>query len=132
MKRIINLALIFTVLTVIYTVQVKAQEPVRIQFAKGKSSATVKGSTGKYGTTYVIRAKSGQKLVLMLSPTKNVGIDVRTQTRDGEVVLLQYEAGGTYRIGLDETGDVTIFIGATTRQPQNFTLTVKVAKLADI
>ena len=68
MKIIINLAFILLVGTVFGLASVSAQTPRRIQFAKGKSSATVKGSTGKYGTTYVIRAKSGQKLVLMLSP----------------------------------------------------------------
>lgn len=54
--------------------QAEAQAPKRIQFAKGKNSAVVKGMTGGFGVTYVIRAKSGQKLVLHLMPVSTIGI----------------------------------------------------------
>ena len=132
MKKIINLALILMILTVIYTAQAKAQTPTRIQFAKGKSSAVVKGTTGSYGTSYVVRAKSGQKLVLNLTPTRQVGIKVETAGADGEMVLLREKSGGTYEIGLEETGDYTIFIGSTNQKFIPFTLTVKITKMADI
>lgn len=132
MKKIIHLALILTVLTVSFQAQAAAQTPIRIQFAKGKSSATIKGSTGPFGVTYVIRAKSGQKLVLNLSPVKQVGIRVEGSGSYGETVLLREEQGGYYEIGLEESGDYTIFIGSTKKTPSSFTLTVKIAKLADI
>jgi len=109
-----------------------ADEPKRIQFVKGKSSAVVTGTTGKFGTTYVVRAKSGQKLVLTLTPRTGVGIKVETNGSYGEQVLLREERGGTYEVGLEETGDYTIFLGSTGRTPAGFTLIVKITKLADI
>lgn len=109
-----------------------SQEPIRIQFAKGKSSATVKGSTGANGVYYVISAKSGQKLVLTLTPKAKMGIKVETDGADGHSVLLSEQQGGTYEIELDSSGDYTIFIGSTNHKPLPFTLTVKITKLTDV
>jgi hypothetical protein len=109
-----------------------AQEPTRIQFGKGKSSAVITGTTGKFGTRYVVRARSGQKLVLTLTPKNGVGLKVETNGSYGEQVLLREERGGTYEVGLEETGDYTIFLGSTGRTPAGFTLTVRITKLADI
>src|SRR5215813_642753 len=102
MKKIMSLALMLPVFVFIYGTQAKAQAPKRIQFAKGQSSAVIKGTTGNYGVTYVVRAKSGQKLVLNLTPTSNIGIKVETIGAEGEMVLLREEKGGTYEIGLEE------------------------------
>ncbi len=132
MKKILDISLILISFLFVYGVSAKAQTPKRIQFAKGKSSATVKGTTGKYGVTYVVRAKSGQKLVLKLTPTRQIGIRVETESADGEMVLLREEQGGTYEIGLEESGDYTIFIGSTENKPVSFSLSVKITKLADI
>ncbi len=110
----------------------KAQEPTRIRFAKGKTTAVIKAMTGPYGTTYVLRAKSGQKLVLKLTPVSTLGIKVETVGRFGEMVLLRETSGGTYEVGLEVTGDYTIFIGPLGRNPVTFTLTVKIEKLADV
>lgn len=112
--------------------EAKAQSPKPIQFAKGKTSATVKGNTGSYGVTYIVRAKSGQKLVLSLTPASKVGIKVETKGRYGEMVLLREERGGSFEVGLEESGDYTIFIGSIDNKPVSFTLTVKIAKLADV
>lgn len=109
-----------------------AQEPKRIQFAKGANSTTVTGTTGTNGTSYVVRAKSGQKLVLTLSPLSKVGIKVETVGRFGHMVMLREERGGTYEVGLEETGDYTIFLGSTTKRSMSFKLTVRITKLADI
>lgn len=130
MKKIISLPLMFIALA--FSSGIEANAQIRIAFAKGKTSATVKGNTGDYGVTYVVKAKSGQKLVLNLSPTKQVGIKVETNGSDGEMVLLREERGGTYEVGLDESGDYTIFIGSNNNQPVSFSLTVKIARLADI
>lgn len=118
-------------IVLIYGVQANAQSPKRIQFAKGKSSVVVK-TTGSYGVTYVVRAKSGQKLVLDLTPVSKVGIKVETNGTYGEMVLLREERGGVYEIGLEESGDYTIFIGSNNNKSISFTLTVKITKLADI
>ena len=112
--------------------ETKAQTLKRIEFAKGKISATVKGNTGSYGVTYVVRAKSGQKLVLNLTPASKVGIKVETKGRYGEMVLLREERGGSFEVGLEESGDYTIFIGSTEGKSTPFTLTVKITKMTDI
>lgn len=132
MQKILKLATILFVFVIVYGMQAKAQNPIRIQFAKGKSSATVKGTTGAYGTTYVIRAKSGQKLVITLSPASKVGIKVETDGSNGQMVLLREEHGGNYEVGLEENGDYTIFVGSTNNKSIPFTLTVKITKIADI
>jgi len=130
MKRIL-LITIFTLF--IFAVQnVSAQTETRIQFEKGKSSATVKGSTGANGVYYVVRAKSGQKLIVTLTPTSNLGIKIETEGADGHAVLLREERGGTYEVGLEESGDYTIFIGSINHKSVPFTLTVKITKMTDI
>lgn len=132
MKKIVGLSLVLMTLAFIGGIQVKAQSLKRIQFAKGKTSATVKGSTGAYGATYVVRAKSGQKLILNLTPAQKVGIKVETRGRFGETVLLREERGGSYEVGLEESGDYTIFIGSTDNKPVSFSLTVKITNMTDI
>ena len=132
MKKIINSALILVLFAVMFAVASNAQMIKRIEFAKGKTSATVKGNTGSYGISYVIRAKSGQKLILNLSPISKLGIKVETEGAYGETVLLREEKGGTYEVGLEESGDYTIFIGSIDNKPVSFTLTVKIGRLADI
>lgn len=132
MKRMTIWSLLLITVVFIYGIQTPAQSLKRISFAKGKTSATVKGNTGNYGVTYVVRARSGQKLVLTLSPTSKVGIKVETEGADGEEVLLREERGGTFVVGLEESGDYTIFIGSTNNRPVSFSLTVKIGQLADI
>lgn len=113
-------------------VKASAQDVKRIQFARGKTAATVTGSTGAYGTTYVVRARAGQKLVLTLASRPVVGIKVEKEGRYGHEVLLKEEGDGTFEVGLDESGDVTIFIGSTSARSAAFTLTVKIVKMTDI
>jgi hypothetical protein len=110
----------------------RADAPSRIQFARGKSSALVKGSTGDSGATYVMRVNGGQVLMLDLSPRAGVGIKVSLEGRDGLAVLLKEESGGDYELGLEETGDYTIFIGSTTGKSTSFALSVKTRKMKDI
>jgi hypothetical protein len=104
----------------------------RVEFAKGKSSAVVTGMTGENGVTYVVRARSGQKLIVDLKPASKVGIKVETDGRFGHEVLLREEKGGYYEIGLEEGGDYTIFIGSLNHRSVAFTLTIKITKLAEI
>jgi hypothetical protein len=125
--RVANFALVVS-----FAYSLSAQTPKRIQFAKGKSSAVVQGVTGTTGASYVIRAKSGEKLVLELKPSTKVGIKVETDGTYGHQVLLREENGGTYEVGLEENGDYTIFIGSTNNRSMSFTLTVKITKLTDI
>ena len=111
---------------------INGQTPKRIQFAKGRNSAVLRGTTAKFGAAYILRARSGQKLVIDISPASGVGVKVETVGRYGEMVLLREKSGGRYEIGLEETGDYTIFIGPLGRNPLTYTLTVSVTKLTDI
>ena len=108
------------------------QTPQRIQFAKGKSSATVRGTTGQNGTSFLVRARSGQNLILTLGPSANIGVKVEKDGRYGHSVLLREERGGTYEIGLEESGDYTIFIGSKDGRSRAFTLSVQVTHMTDI
>jgi hypothetical protein len=109
-----------------------AQEPKRIEFGKGKSSATVRGTTGLSGATYSVRARSGQKLVLTITPRSGIGIKVESIGRFGHMVLLREERGGTYEVGLEESGDYTIFVGTTSGKAAAFTLSVRIVRMTDI
>lgn len=124
--------LILTILLVAISALQSTSAQTRIQFAKGRSSAVVKGSTGADGVYYVVRARSGQKIVLTLTPTANIGIKVETEGSDGHEVLLREERGGTYEVGLESDGEYTIFVGSLNHRSVSFTLTVKITKLADI
>jgi hypothetical protein len=104
----------------------------RIQFAKGQTSVVVRGTTGNYGANYVVSGKSGQKLIFKLAPIAGIGIKVEREGPNGRMVLLEEEKGGTYEVGLEESGDCEILIGSTGKSPVSFTLTVKIAKLTDI
>lgn len=123
---------IFLTIVLFGVISTFAQDAKRIEFAKGKSSATVSGSTGEYGVTYVVRARSGQKITLKLTPVSGVGVKVETSGSDGQQVLLREERGGTYVVGLEESGDYTIFIGSKSGRAVNFTLTVAITKMTDI
>ena len=131
MKRaFISLALL--VASGVFIGTASAQRPIRIQFAKGASSTAVKGSTGNTGTSYVLRARSGQKIVIDLSPTSRVGIKVERDGRFGHEVMLREEQGGHYEIGLEESGEYTIFVGSTSGKPVNFNMTIRITKMTDI
>lgn len=113
-------------------VSVTAQTPQRIKFAKGRNSVVVKGTTGSNGVTYLLRANSGQKLILKLNPSSGAGIKVETDGSFGHQVLLDEEKGGTYQVGLEESGDCAIFIGSTNGKSVSFTLTIRIARMTDI
>lgn len=128
-----HLFITLAVAVMLFAVQTaSAQETKRIQFAKGKNSAVVQGTTGNNGMYYVVRAKSGQKLVLTLTPRSGVGIKVESDGTYGHQVLLREERGGSYEVGLEENGDYSIFLGSINGKSAPFTLTVKITKLADI
>ena len=134
-KNLINrltTGFLFVAALIFWSADLSAQTPKRIEFAKGKSSATVQGTTGQTGATYMVRARSGQKLVLTLSPRSGVGIKVETIGRFGDMVLLREERGGTYEVGLEETGEYTIFVGTTSGKSAALTLSVRIVRMTDI
>ena len=126
--------LITTLLTIVLVFggAVTGQTEKRITFAKGKSSAQVKGTTGMSGVYYAVRARGGQKIVLELSPATKVGVKVEGNGRFGHSVLLREESGGHFEVGLEESGDYTIFIGSLSGKSVAFTLTVGIQKMSDV
>lgn len=132
MRKLLIRGLQITAIASILAAFGHGQEPERIQFGKGKRSIVVKASTGNNGTSYVVRARSGQMLILDLDPLKKVGIKVWTKGRFGEMVMLHEERGGRFEIGLEESGDYIIFIGPTTKRPVRFTLAISTRGLSDI
>jgi hypothetical protein len=124
--------LVTALLVLAAALNVSGQPLKRIQFAKGTSSATVKGSTGNSGTTYVVGARSGQKIVITITPRAGVGVKVEHDGRFGHEVLLREDRGGTYEVGLEESGDYTILLGSSSGRPAAYTMTVKIVKMTDI
>jgi hypothetical protein len=127
MKKIISLALILMTLVFFSGTETNAQ--MRIRFAKGKNSATVRGNTGRNGVYYTVRARGGQKIALNLSPASKVGVKVE---RGRDEVLLREERGGFYEVYLEEGGDISIFVGSTNGQSVPFALSVKITNMTDI
>lgn len=109
-----------------------AQSEKRIQFPKGKNSAIVRGVTGLHGVTYVVRARAGQKIVIDLSPEAGIGVKVETNGRYGHMVLLREDQGGHHEVGLEETGDYTIFIGSARNKSIPYVLRIGIVRLADV
>ena len=130
-KRL-TIGFVFVAALMFWSTNASAQSPKRIEFGKGKSSATVRGTTGANGAIYSVRARSGQKLLLTLSPRSGVGIKVESNGRFGHMVLLREERGGTYEVGLEESGEYTIFVGTTSGKSAAFTLGVRIVRMTDI
>jgi len=130
MKKIVDLGFVLATLIFIFGVSsLLAQTEKRIQFAKGKSAATVRGVTGTDGVYYNLGAKAGQKITVTLTPKSGIGIKIE---RGAGEVLLEEQRGGTYTIYLEENGDFSIFLGSTNGKSKSFTLTVSITKMKDI
>jgi len=104
MKRFRSLMLMMAV-GMLVAAPLNAQGERWIQFPKGKSSTVVKGSTGTSGVAYVLRARSGQKIVLDLTPANGVGVKVETHRRYGQMVLPPHRSGRQSEVRLAATRD---------------------------
>lgn len=129
MKKVIGSLLVIAALIFSNGFDARAQTVKALQFAKGKSSATVRGNTGNGGAYYNLRVKGGQKMTLSLSPSAKVGI--RVDSSNGEV-LLRRERGGSYVLYFEEGQGVSIFVGSTGGRSVPFTLTVAITRMTDI
>jgi hypothetical protein len=130
MKKVISLILLSVALVFSNGFEANAQSVKRIQFAKGKSSATVRGNTGSAGVYYDLRVKGGQKMALSLSPSAGVGIKV--ERGGGAEVMLREQRGGYYELYFEEGGEVSIFVGSTGARSVPYTLTVTITRMTDI
>jgi hypothetical protein len=129
MKKVIGSFLVLAALIFSNGFDAQAQTVKVIQFAKGKSSATVRGNTGSSGVYYNLRVKGGQKMTLNLSPSAKIGIKVESSS--GEV-LLRKERGGSYVLYFEEGQGISIFVGAAGGSSVPFALTVAITRITDI
>ena len=104
-----------------------------VQFAKGKSGATIKGSlTGDQTVDYTLRAAAGQTMTVKLSggssvyhnvlPPGSTGEALFVGSRDGNKSTTTLAAGGEYTIRLYQMGNA-----ASSGKRSNFTLDVAIA-----
>jgi hypothetical protein len=129
MKKVIGSLLILVALIFSNSFDARAQTVNVLQFAKGRSSATVRGNTGNGGVYYNLRVKGGQKMTLNLSPSAKIGI--RVDSSSGEV-LLRKERGGSFVLYFEEGQGISIFVGSEGGRPVPFTLSVAITRMTDI
>jgi hypothetical protein len=112
---IMNLKPIAAVLfiAILFTASVPASRDIRIRFAKGKTSATVKGNiTGGGRVCYFARARSGQLLTAAVNSRSD---QVRIFESGESRYSYRIEASGGQSVCVDNLGPAT-----------NYTLTVSI------
>lgn len=107
------------------------QRPV--QFAKGKSGATIKGSlTGDQTIDYTLRAAAGQTMTVKLSGGSSVYHNVLPPGSTGEALFVGSRDGNRSTTTLPASGEYTLRIyqmgnAASSGKRSNFTLDVAIA-----
>lgn len=93
--RLLFLSLVLTCFAADLTAQ------TRINFKRGKSSATVSGTLAGNGSKqYVVRAKAGQTIFLRITSTNN----------EATVATRAHSPGTTFEYELEQSGDVNVFL----------------------
>ncbi|MCU0769678.1 MAG: hypothetical protein MUD07_10065 [Burkholderiaceae bacterium] len=104
-----------------------------VQFAKGKSGATVKGSlTGDQTVDYTLRAAAGQTMNVKLSGGSSVNFNVLPPGSTGEALFVGSRDGTRSTTTLAASGEYTIRVyqmghAASSGKRSNFTLDVAIA-----
>jgi hypothetical protein len=111
-----------------------AQEKIPVQFAKGTSSATVKGTIkGDQYRDYLVNARAGQTMTVTLAnPDGRAFFNVLPPGSADEAVFVGSSSGNSFRGGVPGNGNTTIRVyqmRATARRGEvaNYTLTIGVA-----
>lgn len=106
MKKILAIGFLFFGIVLAANAEIKAQTVKRVRFAKGATSATVKGTiTGYKYIDYKIGIRAGQVLSLELSPQNKAEL-VIFMPKGENMPDAAGISGGTMQI--DETGDYTV------------------------
>jgi hypothetical protein len=104
-----------------------------VQFAKGKSGATIKGSvTGDETVDYTLRAAAGQTMTVKLSSASAVYHNVLPPGSTGEALFVGSRDGSRSTTTLPASGDYTIRLyqmghASSSGKRSNFTLDVAIA-----
>jgi len=107
-----------------------------VQFAKGKSGATIKGSiTGDQTLDYTLRAAGGQTMTVKLSGGSSVNFNVMPPGSTGEALFVGSRDGNRSTTMLPASGEYTVRIyqmgnAASSGKRSNFTLEVAIAGAA--
>lgn len=107
-----------------------------VQFAKGKSGATIKGSiTGDQTLDYTLRAAAGQTMTVKLSGGSSVNFNVMPPGSTGEALFVGSRDGNRSTTMLPASGEYTVRIyqmgnAASSGKRSNFTLAVAIAGAA--
>jgi hypothetical protein len=103
-----------------------------VQFAKGKSSATLKGSiTGDQTLDYTLRAAAGQTMTVKLTGGSSVNFNVLPPGSTGEALFVGSRDGNVSTTTLPASGEYTIRIyqmghASSSGKRSNFTLDVAI------
>lgn len=115
-------------------VPVVAQQKVPVQFSKGSSSTTVKGSIkGEQYRDYLVNARTGQTLsVSMSNPDGRAYFNVMPPGSAGEATFIGSTEGNSYRGPIAGNGNTTVRVyqmRATGRRGEvaNYTLSIGVS-----
>jgi hypothetical protein len=104
-----------------------------VQFAKGKSGATIQGSlTGDQTVDYTLRAAAGQTMTVKLSGGSSVNFNVLPPGSTGEALFVGSRDGNRSTTTLPASGEYTIRLyqmgnAASSGKRANFTLDVAIA-----
>jgi len=104
-----------------------------VQFAKGKSGATIKGSiTGDQTVDYTLRAAAGQTMTVKLSGGSSVYHNVMPPGSTGEALFVGSRDGNASTTTLPASGEYTVRVyqmgnAASSGKRSNFTLDVAIA-----
>jgi hypothetical protein len=104
-----------------------------VQFAKGKSGATLKGSlTGDQTVDYTLRAAAGQTMTVKLSGGSSVNFNVLPPGSTGEALFIGSRDGNRSATALPASGEYTIRVyqmghAASSGKRSNFTLDLAIA-----
>jgi hypothetical protein len=104
-------------------------EATRIQFARGRDSATVRGVLRDDAQReYAFAARKGQRLTLKLSVTPAQSVSVTAKASVGGNLPLDFNSGSTSSVELPEDGDYELSLkrASTTRGRSEYAMTVTI------
>lgn len=101
--------------------------PNRIQFEPGETSATLSGETvGGYNVSYVVSARGGQTMDILLTPESGVAALTVWGFSDGQPYMRAQMGSTTFSMELPSTQDYIIDVVPQAGQEVDFTLRVEI------